>query len=136
MCVQDLPRGTFVFLEQFHENLDNIVRLNSQQVFIICLENKFLEGNHFCRTTSLVPGVIILVKVDWMISPSLNMGRRVKKIQTGEHIVKIGKEHSNVSFGKHQIFKKEVIEILLYILNFDFFFDGTNDCFLNFIFNL
>lgn len=121
MCVQDLPRGTFVFLKQFHENLDNIVRLNSQQVFIICLENKFLEGNHFCRTTSLVPGVIILVKVDWMISPSLNMGRRVKKIQTGEHIVKIGKEHSNVSFGKHQIFKKEVIEILLYIILIFFF---------------
>lgn len=75
MCVQDLPRGTFVFLEQFHENLDNIVRLNSQQVFIICLENKFLEGNHFCRTTSLVPGVIILVKVEWMISPSLKEGQ-------------------------------------------------------------
>lgn len=116
MCVQDLPRGTFVFLEQFHENLDNIVRLNSQQVFIICLENKFLEGNHFCRTTSLVPGVIILVKVEWMISPSLNIGKRVKKIQTGEHIVKIGKENPNVSFGKHQIFKKEVIPLIYYFL--------------------
>lgn len=135
MCVQDLPRGTFVFLEQFHENLDNIVRLNSQQVFIICLENKFLEGNHFCRTTSLVPGLIILVKVEWMISPSLNMGKRVKKIQTGEHIVKIGKENPNVSFGKHQIIKKEVIPLKCYFYNFDFF-HGTNNCFVNFIFNL
>lgn len=84
MCVQELPKGTFVFLEQFHENLDNIVRLKSQQVFIICLENNFLEGNHFCRTKSLVPGVIILVKVDWMISPSLNTGKGVRKIKTEE----------------------------------------------------
>lgn len=62
------------------------------------------------------------------------MGKRVKKIQTGEHIVKIGKENPNVSFGKHQIFQKEAIEILLLILLI--FFHDINNYFLNYIFNL
>lgn len=65
------------------------------------MENKFLEGNYFCRIIFLVFGLIILVKVEWMIFFLLNMGKRVKKIQIGEYIVKIGKENLNVFFGKY-----------------------------------
>lgn len=128
MCVQDLPRGTFVFLEQFHENLDNIVRLNSQQVFIICLENKFLEGNHFCRTTSLVPGVIILVKVEWMISPSLKEGQENSDWRA--HC----KDRMYLLVSTKSLRKKSFHWNITFY-NFDFF-HGTNNCFVNFIFNL